>query len=72
MFSYVTTIVLTNSKTNKAVAMKGLTLGLLHLHFEFRFGQHFCVRAKILCSGENFGFGRKGSVQWAFFVQILP
>ena len=52
--------------------MKGLTLGLLHLHFEFLvwakilglgenfvFRQKFCVRAKILGLGENFRFGRK-------------
>ena len=65
--------------------MKGLTLGLLHLHFEFLvwakilglgenfvFMQKFCVRAKILGSGENFKFGRKGGVRWAFFVKILP
>ena len=65
------------NRINKAVAMKGLTLGLLHLHFEFQvwakilglgenfvFGQKFWVRAKILGLGENFRFGQKFWV-WA-------
>ena len=42
---------------NKAVAMKGLTLSLLHLHFGF--GWKFYDRAKILGSGEKFMFRRK-------------
>ena len=43
-----------NNKDNKAVAMKGLTLSLLHLHFAF---QIYAKNSKLYDWAKNFGLG---------------
>ena len=37
-----------------------------------KFAQRTPTEQSLLGSGENFGLGGKGGIQWAFLVQILP